>query len=139
MVVDEALTAMTLVKKPQVVTAQIHDASSDVIEILADKLGSHANADGSFGICVRFKGVEQNTCLDSHYVLGTRYVLKIVAADGHIRIYYNNVQKFDFANSSSGLYFKAGSYVQSNSTNKGFDAPDAYGRVAIYGLQLTHA
>jgi Alginate lyase len=139
MVVDEALTAMTLVKKPQVVTAQIHDSSNDIIEILADDMGNHVNADGSFGICVRLNGIEQSTCLDNHYVLGTRYVVNLVATGGHIIIYYNGVKKFDFAQSGSGWYFKSGSYVQSNTTTKGFDASGAYGRVTIYGLQVTHS
>lgn len=136
MVVDEALTAMTLVAKPQVVTAQIHDSANDIIEIMADKVGSKLNADGSFGICVRFNGTEQSTCLDNRYVLGTRYVVKLVASGGHIIISYNGVQKFNFTQSGSGWYFKAGSYVQSN-TSKG-DLSSAYGRVTIYGLQVTH-
>jgi len=133
LVVKEAVNHLPVVK-PQVVSAQVHDASGDIIEILAD--GLRKNADGTFGICVRYNGSEQSTCLDSHYTMGTAYTLQIVASGGHIIIWYNGVQKFDFTNSSSGDYFKAGCYTQSN-TSKG-DAPDAYGEVAIYDLQVRH-
>ena len=133
MVIKEAVSHLPIVK-PQVVTAQIHDASGDIIEIIAD--GLRKNADGTFGICVCYNGSEQSNCLDNNYTMGTAYNLQIVASGGHITIWYNGVQKFDFTNNSSGDYFKAGSYTQSN-TSKG-DAPDAYGEVDIYDLQVTH-
>lgn len=133
LVAKEAVNHLPIVK-PQVVTAQVHGASSDIIEIIAD--GLRKNADGTFGICVRYNGSEQDACLDNNYIMGTVYNIQIVASGGHITIWYNGVQKFDFTNNSSGDYFKAGSYTQSN-TSKG-DAPDAYGEVDIYDLQVTH-
>jgi hypothetical protein len=134
MSVTEASTALPKAK-PQVVTAQIHDASSDIIEILAD--GERSNSPGTYSICLRYNGSEQKTCLDDNYVPGTPYTIQMSASDGHIVIYYNGVQKFDFANTTTGCYFKVGAYTQSN-VSKG-DASSAYGQVVIYNLHVTHS
>src|SRR5258707_306215 len=53
LVVREASTHLPVVK-PQVVTAQIHNATSDVIEIVAD--GTRSYSPGTYSICVRYKG-----------------------------------------------------------------------------------
>jgi hypothetical protein len=121
--------------KAQTVTAQIHNSSSDVIEILAD--GTHPNADGTIRLCYRFGGSTQPTHLDDHYKLGTKFALKITAGSGRISIAYNNVTKTTVKYSGSGLYFKAGDYTQSN-LSKG-DAAGAYGEVAIYAVAATHS
>jgi cell division septation protein DedD len=135
MVVREATLHLPVVK-PQVVTAQIHSASDDVIEILTD--GSRSTSKpGTVSICLRYKGSMKTPCLDDAYVLGTPYTITITAGGGHIKIAYNGVQKFDYATSMSGLYFKAGAYTQSN-PSKG-DAPTAYGETAIYALNVTHS
>jgi Domain of unknown function (DUF4082)/Alginate lyase len=132
MTVVEASTHLPAVK-PQVVTAQIHDASDDVVEIVAD--GTRSQASGAYSICVRYNGATQTPCMDSNYVSGTRYTIDLITGAGHIKVDYNGVQKFDFADSLGGLYFKAGAYTQS-SPAKG-DLPSAYGQVVIYGLQVT--
>jgi hypothetical protein len=124
MVVKEAFTHLPDVK-PHVVGAQIHDASDDVIEVRLE--GSR--------LFVDHNGTNLGD-LNTNYALGTTYTLKIVAANGHIQAYYNDVLKVDYTHSGSGWYFKAGCYTQSN-TSKG-DLPSAYGEVVIYSLQVTH-
>jgi poly(beta-D-mannuronate) lyase len=134
LVVTEAVTGLPMVK-PQVVTAQIHDASNDVIEILAD--GSHPGRGGSIQLAVRYGGQVQPVRLDDAYVPGTRYTVTLTAANGQIRVAYDGLTKLVFTTSRSGLYFKAGAYTQSNTTAG--DAPTAVGQVVIYALKATHA
>jgi poly(beta-D-mannuronate) lyase len=133
MVVTEAVTALPTVK-PQVVTAQIHDASNDVIEILAD--GSHPGRGGTIQLAVRYDGQEQPAHLDDDYAPGTRYTVTLTAANGQIRVAYDGVTKLVFTTSRSGLYFKAGAYTQSNTTAG--DASSAAGQVVIYALKAAH-
>jgi hypothetical protein len=57
-------------------------------------------------------------------------------ANGRIRVFYNGVQKLDYAFNGSGLYFKAGAYTQSNAS-KGEPA-GAAGQVVISALRVTH-
>jgi Alginate lyase len=112
--------------KPDVVGAQIHDSESDVIEIRLE--GAR--------LLVQYADGDKDIVLDPNYKLGTPYDLRIVAADGRVAVSYNGVQKADLAESGSGWYFKAGSYVQSN-TIRG-DQPDAVGAVVISALKVTH-
>jgi poly(beta-D-mannuronate) lyase len=121
--------------KPQVVMAQVHDASNDVVEIVAD--GTRVHAPGTHSICVRFNGGTLPNCLDDTYRPGTFVTFQISVHDGRIVISYNGTQKLDLAASDTGCYFKAGAYTQSN-TSKG-DSPDAYGEVRISALQVTHS
>jgi hypothetical protein len=124
MVVREAITHLPVVK-PEVVAAQIHDSSDDVVMV---KLSG-----SELFVEARSKNIGD---LDPAYVLGTPYNLKIVASGGHIQVYYNDVLKVDYAKKGSGWYFKAGCYTQSN-TDKG-DAPDAFAQVIIYSLAVSH-
>jgi poly(beta-D-mannuronate) lyase len=68
--------------------------------------------------------------------LGTIFTVKFIARNGGVECYYNGQYIYTYSVSTSGCYFKAGCYTQSN-TSKG-DAPTAYGEVAIYGLTITH-
>ena len=124
--VREAFTAQPTAK-PDVVGAQIHDAESDVIEIRLE--GTR--------LLVQYDDGDSNVDLDPDYKLGTPYDLRIVAANGHITVSYNGVQKADIPRGGSGWYFKAGSYVQSNPTRG--DRPDAVGTVVISALRVTHS
>jgi Alginate lyase len=121
----EAFVALP-VAKPDVVGAQIHDTESDVIEVRLEgaRLLVKNGADNS------------DIVMDPDYVLGTPYDLRIVAAGGHITVFYNGVQKADILRSGAEWYFKAGSYVQSNLTRG--DQPDAVGTVVISALKVTH-
>jgi hypothetical protein len=125
MTVTEAITHLPVVK-PHVVAAQIHDAQDDVLMVRLERSN----------LFVEHNGTNLGT-LDANYQLGTVYTVKLVAAEDHIKIFYNGVLKVDTARSGSGWYFKAGCYTQSNPT-KG-DAPDAYGEVVIQSLTVTHA
>lgn len=125
MTVRQAVVALPTAK-PDVVTAQIHDTQSDVVEIRLQGRQLIAQYDNG----------KTNITLDPAYVLGTRYDLRIVAASSHIAVFYNGVQKADIDQSGSGWYFKSGSYVQSN-PSKG-ERPDAVGVVVIYGLTVSH-
>jgi hypothetical protein len=133
MVVTEAVTRLPP-HKAQVVTAQIHDASSDVIEILAD--GQHATQQGGIRLAVRYDGRQQPVHLDDAYLPGARYTVTLTAANGQISVAYNGVTKLVFTTSRSGLYFKAGAYTQSNPAQG--DAPTSFGQVVIYALQVAH-
>jgi hypothetical protein len=133
LVVREATLHLPVVK-PQVATAQIHSAADDVIQIVTD--GTRSAGPGRASICMRLNGITQLPCLDRNYRLGTPYTIRMTAVDGHIRVFYNRVQRFDVAVAESGLYFKAGVYTQSN-PDQG-DAPAAFGAAVIYRLRLSH-
>lgn len=122
--IRQAITHLPDVKS-HVVAGQIHDASDDLIMIRLENQRLFVEANGSdVGV------------LDPAYTLGRIFEVKIVAASGRIKVHHNGVLKVDIARSASGCYFKAGAYTQSN-TSRG-DAPDAYGEVVIYQLQISH-
>jgi hypothetical protein len=114
------------VAKPEVVTAQIHDASDDVVMVRLEGRRLFVESDG-----------DDIGLLTESYALGTVFTVKIVAANGRIAVFYNGEQKIDYVRSGSGFYFKAGCYTQSN-TSKG-DSADAFGEVVIYDLQVSHS
>lgn len=125
MTIKQAITALPK-QKPELVAGQIHDESDDIIMIRLENSRLFVEADG-----------KEIGLLDSNYALGTVFITRIEAADGHIRVFYNNKQMVDYKKSGSDYYFKAGCYVQSN-TDKG-DAPESYGEVIIYDLQISHS
>ena len=127
--VRQAVTELPTAK-PELVTAQIHDAESDVMEVrLEDKrlIAQYGGDD---------EGGKKEFVLDQDYVLGTPYDLRLVATDGRIDVIYNGMPAGSIAESGSGWYFKTGSYLQSN-TEKG-DAADAVGKVVLYQVDVTH-
>ena len=120
-----AVTNTPEVKK-HVVCAQIHDSEDDLIMIRLE--GKHLFVE---------RKPHADVSLDRDYVLGTPFDLKVEAKKGHVKVWYNSVQKFDWEVSSQGCYFKAGCYTQSN-TKKG-DKAKAYGEVKIYSLEVIKA
>ena len=124
--VRQAVTALPSAK-PEVVTAQVHDSSSDVLEVRLE----------GTTLIAQYNNGKTDVTLDPKYSLGTVYDLKIVAAGGRIQVFYNGAKKADIARKGSGWYFKSGSYVQSN-TSKG-DKASAIGSVVIYQLDVTHS
>lgn len=112
-------------KKSEVVAGQIHDESDDVVMIRLEKNHLFVEADG-----------DEIGDLDKNYQLGNIFSVKIVAENGHIKVYYNGKQKVDYEKSGDGYYFKAGCYTQSN-LSKGEKSGD-YGEVQIYSLQVSH-
>ncbi len=123
--VRQSVTTLPPVK-PEVVTAQIHDAKDDVIEVRVEGnrlLASYDDGKGEFVI-------------DPDYVLGTPYDLAIVAAAARIEVFYNGADAGGAALTGDDWYFKTGSYLQSN-VSRG-DAADAVGQVVLYALSVTH-
>jgi poly(beta-D-mannuronate) lyase len=125
MTIREAITHLPTVR-PAIVAGQIHDANTYVALIRLDgtRLWVKEN-NKSVGI------------LDPDYRLGAIFTVKLTATDGRILVYYNDVLKVDFAQVCSSCYFKAGAYLQSD-TSYG-DNPDAYGEVVIYSLDVSHS
>jgi hypothetical protein len=113
--------------KPEVVTAQIHDSSDDVMEVRLE--GER--------LIAQYDDGNEDITIDPAYRLGTPFNLRVVAAGGRVEVFYNGVRKAEIARSGSGWYFKTGSYLQSN-TSKG-DRPDAVARVVIYSARVTHS
>jgi hypothetical protein len=124
--VRQAVTRLPAVK-PDVVTAQIHDAEDDVLEVRLE--GER--------LIAQYEDGDGERVIDPAYRLGTPYDLRIVAAGSRVQVFYNGELKADIAESGSGWYFKAGSYVQSN-LDRG-DNADAVGEVVVYSLQAAHS
>lgn len=119
------------VAKPQLVFAQIHGPSDDLIEAEISGKNGHNR------LYINHNGKEYGSDLDDNYVLGTKFSLEIVASNGYVDVYYNGVQHVHQKLEDSGDYFKAGCYTQSN-TSKG-DAASAYGEVDIFAIKVTHS
>eukprot|EP01113_Clastostelium_recurvatum_P034783 TRINITY_DN4764_c0_g1_i2.p1 TRINITY_DN4764_c0_g1~~TRINITY_DN4764_c0_g1_i2.p1 ORF type:complete len:231 (+),score=54.95 TRINITY_DN4764_c0_g1_i2:53-745(+) len=114
-------------KRPEVVCAQILGEGGPVLQVRLNGKNLVVYGDPSGDV----------PPLQENYVLGTPFTLEIVVEAGTIKIYYNSALKLSFPKSSgSGWYFKAGAYVQSNLS---YDAPTAYGEVAIFNLKTVHA
>ncbi|HWB79021.1 MAG TPA: polysaccharide lyase family 7 protein [Nannocystaceae bacterium] len=113
--------------KPHVVAGQIHDADDDVVMIRLE--GEHLFVEG---------GGDELGDLDAAYQLGTEFTVQLVAHDGTIDVYYEDLATpaVSVARDVDGCYFKAGVYTQSNEEQG--DAPEAYGEVAIRELVVTH-
>ncbi len=124
MTMEAAITA-TPTNKPQVVAAQIHDESDDVmmIRLYGDELVVDANDS------------KVRLMLDDDYQLGQRFTVTITASNGRIRVVYNGSRTVDYQRSSSGMYFKAGCYTLSNTS---YDKADRFGEVVIYKLAVSH-
>jgi hypothetical protein len=126
MTITEAITHLPEVK-PHAVAGQIHDAEDDVVMIRLE----------STRLYVEGGGVDLGV-LDEDYQLGDVFTVRIVATEGRIDVYYQDMSapKVSVNAQNDGCYFKAGVYTQSNES-KG-DSADAYGEVAIYDLTVTH-
>jgi hypothetical protein len=123
------------VRKPQLVTAQIHDSKDDLIMIRCSRLRPKTKLDPPTIILEIVFNDTQHTILDDNYQLGTIFDLEIQAESGVLTILYQN-KVVKIPSKKSGCYFKAGCYTQSNLT-KG-DEPDAYGEVVVYEASVTH-
>ncbi|MFH5804067.1 polysaccharide lyase family 7 protein [Alienimonas sp. DA493] len=120
-----AVTALPAVK-PHAVCAQIHDAEDDLLMIRLEgrKLFVERNDVG-------------DVPLDDDYRLGTPFELKIEAAEGVVRVWYEDDLKLSWPASAAGCYFKVGCYTQSNAAQG--DAADAYGEVVVSRLRAEHS
>jgi hypothetical protein len=126
MELDQAITAAPSAK-PDVIAGQIHGTSDDLMQIhLSGKQ-----------LTVKYGDGKKKVVLDDDYKLGTRFTTKIESSGGHVKVWYNGQQKADRAINSSTSYFKAGAYVNCN-TSKGADASDV-GQVVVYKADVTHS
>lgn len=114
------------VVKPQVVCGQIHSVTDYLIMV---ELDNHK-------LYVRYRN-EMAGVLDPDYQLGTYFDMKIQASGGYVDIFYNGTRLVHQAMDANDCYFKAGCYVQSN-TSTG-DLPTAYGQVEITRLVVSHS
>jgi hypothetical protein len=128
LVVTEAFTHLPEVK-PELVGAQIHDATHDITVFRLEGPTLYITDDNN----PHYKLVTSN------YVLGTRFQAKYVVAGGQIRVYYNDILQTTIrAPSLSGAYFTAGAYTQANCGNSAPCNNTNYGETAIYTLSVTH-
>jgi hypothetical protein len=111
--------------KPEVVSAQIHDGSDDVMQIRLE----------GKKLVVQYNDGDSEALLDPDYQLGTPFRVRITANQEGVGVSYNGQQKAQLPLSGSGWYWKVGAYVQSN-TSKG-DSADAAGEVVVYSLSCT--
>jgi hypothetical protein len=123
--VCEAITQLPSAK-PEVVGAQIHDDKDDVLQIRLE----------GQKLTVQYDDGKSEQVLDPNYTLGTPYNVQIVAADSKVDVLYNGQKKAELPLRGSGWYFKAGAYVQSN-TSEG-DGADSGGAVTLYALKVSH-
>ena len=123
--VCEAITQVPSAK-PEVVGAQIHDDKDDVLQIRLE----------GQKLTVQYDDGKSEQVLDPNYTLGTPYNVQIVAADSKVDVLYNGQKKAELPLKGSGWYFKAGAYVQSN-TSKG-DGANSGGAVTLYALKVSH-
>jgi hypothetical protein len=128
LVVDEAFTALPAVK-PQVVGAQIHDAHNDwtTIRLEGSKLWVTQGNNTHYRL------------ITASYVLGTRFVAKLVVAAKKVSVFYNGALVATM--SAAGLksaYFRAGAYVQANCSNSSPCSAANYGETTIYSVAATH-
>jgi poly(beta-D-mannuronate) lyase len=112
-------------RRPEVVTAQIHNATDDIVMIYLKRDLLYVQHNGTnLGV------------LDANYALGTIFSAKIVASGGKVQVYYNGILKSESTHSAEGCFFKAGSYPHSNPDFG--EAPDAYAEVVVYDLKVQH-
>ena len=126
MYIDQAITSVPKTKK-HVVAGQIHDSDDDVIVVRLEYPKLFVDINGKTG-----------PTLDSNYTLGKRFTVKFVAENGQIKIFYNGSSNpaYTLAKKSSGNYFKAGAYTQSNCSKESDCSDNNYGEVEIYKLIL---
>jgi Alginate lyase len=122
--VCEAITEVPAAK-PEVVAAQIHDASDDVLQIRLE----------GQKLMVQYDDGKSEQIIDPDYTLGAPYHVRIVAADSKVEILYNGEKKAELPLNGSGWYFKVGAYVQAN---RGSGDADSVGAVAVYALNVDH-
>ena len=128
MFIDQAITAVPKTKK-HVVAGQIHDADDDVIVIRLEYPKLFVDINGKTG-----------PTLDANYTLGKRFTVKFVASDGKINIFYNgsSVPVHTLQKKTSGCYFKAGAYTQSNCSKESDCSDNNFGEVVIHKLTVSH-
>jgi hypothetical protein len=126
--------------KPDMVIAQMHDGNNDVVSIRTQLVS------GTIRLRVRINGTSVTSPqMASPYVLGTEFNWKIRMIDGGLEVYWafgaalpgtpQITSAAIVATSPASHYFKAGSYLQSNTTN---DAGSEIGASDLKNLEHWH-
>jgi hypothetical protein len=114
------------VARPKLVCGQIHSVTAYLILVVLD---------GPL-LYVKYKDSRAGV-LDENYQLGTYFELSIQVSAGYVDVFYNGEHLVHQAMVEDQCYFKAGCYLQSN-TSMG-DLPTAYGQVEITSLAVSHS
>jgi len=115
--------------RPYTVIGQIHDAVDDVtvFRVEADKLWI-TNGDTPHGYL-----------LDDQFTLGKPYSIGFDVADGVIGYRYNGtVVPYTLKAATTGNYFKAGNYLQSNPVTAPTESTSEYAEVVLHSVRVTH-
>ena len=112
--------------QPKLVCGQIHSVTEYLILVVLD--GQQ--------LFVKYKDAVAGV-LDEKYQLGTYFDMTIQAEQGYVDVFYNGAHLVHQAMTEIECYFKAGCYLQSN-TSTG-DLPTAYGQVEITSLTVSHS
>jgi hypothetical protein len=129
MFIDQRVTHLPDVRKHMVV-GQIHDADKYLIFFRLE----------NDQLLVSVNGANRDI-LDEHYVLGTRFNVKMVVKDNTTQVYYNGDLKYTYKMNFNGAYFKAGAYVQSScqgDKKTPGELCSAYGEVELYNVWVKH-
>ena len=114
------------VARPKLVCGQIHSVTAYLILVVLD---------GPL-LYVKYKD-DIAGVLDDNYQLGTYFELSVQASAGYADVFYNGAHLIHQPMAEDQCYFKAGCYLQSN-TSTG-DLPTAYGQVEITSMALSHS
>ncbi len=113
------------VVRPKLVCGQIHSVTAYLILVVLD---GHL-------LYVKYKNGIAGV-LDENYQLGTYFELSLQASAGYVDVFYNGAHLVHQAMVEDQCYFKAGCYLQSN-TSMG-DLPTAWGQVEITSMAISH-
>lgn len=128
MTIRQRVTHLTDVK-PHVVVGQIHDSQNDV---------SVFRLEGS-KLWVTDGNNTHGYLLTDGYKLGTDFTVGFVVSGGVVQYQYNG-QFVNYRQSKkfTGAYFKAGNYLQSNPKTAPTESTNAYAKVEILDLKVSH-
>lgn len=118
--------------KPEISLGQIHDGSDDRFQLRWEDgdISCNVNGGDSDG------GVTHE--VDTNLSIGDEIHAKIVVNSSQLRFYYGGVLQFTESFTGSGMYFKLGTYGQSNNRDQANSASD-YHEAEFYDLTVTHA
>lgn len=120
--------------RPSTVIGQVHRGVDDVIEV---RVWIPRRA--TTPIVDVFHDKINYGVLNNNYKLGDKYTIKIVASNGLIEVYYDDldVPKLTIPSEYETCFFKAGSYIQCNPTMHKAQ-PNEVTESWIYALDVTH-
>lgn len=129
-------------KKPRIVVGQIHDATDDVVMIRATKVSSSTmKIEAMWSKGPGLGSVD--VLLDAAAPIGKKFSYRIIATKSGVVVNYLKFGTSVWKQSKNpkailrtgGMYFKAGTYLQ---TNEDIEPDDTVGTVIVYALKVTH-